>query len=197
MASLFVTATVAAAAVAYSLRLHWQSWGLVHPVYRVKVCAKCRLPRDASVFASAGSMTCRACQEQRLITDGCNAVTKRPPGRVRLLKAQVARIQREVKAKGKATAAQAREYLGITISGTSPDDVSPADALWAHLKGKLLPGMTEDNYGQWHVDHTAAVALYDLGVEEQRRRCFHHANLAPMWASDNLAKGSQTFTSDK
>lgn len=197
MASLFVTATVAAAAVAYSLRLHWQSWGLVHPVYRVKVCAKCRLPRDASVFASAGSMTCRACQEQRLLTDGCNAVPKRPPGRVRLLKAQVARIQREVKAKAKAkvTAAQAREYLGITHSAAmnrAPDDVSPADALWAHLESKLLPGMTENNYGQWHVDHTTAVALYDLTAEEQRRRCFHHANLAPMWASDNLAKGSTT-----
>lgn len=192
MASLFVTATVAAAALAYSLRLHWACRGLVHPVYRIRVCATCKLPRDASVFASAASRTCRACQELR-ITDGPREAPKaRPPGRVRLLKAQVARIQREVKAKGrgKVSAALARQYLGISSA-------SAADELWSHLAPLLLPGMTEDNYGQWHVDHTAAVALYDLGVEEQRRRCFHHANLAPMWASDNLAKGSQTFTSDK
>lgn len=190
MASLFVTATVAAAAVAYSLRLHWQSWGLVHPVYKVKVCAKCRLPRDASVFSSAASATCRACQERR-ITSGSAEVPQRPPGRVRLLKAQVARIQRELKGKAKAKvcAAQARGYLGISVGGTLND---AADALWEHLECKLQPGMTEDNYGQWHVDHSTPVSLYDLTAEEHRRRCFHHANLAPMWASDNMAKGSTT-----
>lgn len=176
MASLVVTTAVAAVALAYSLRLHWSCRGLVHPVYRIRVCTKCKLPRDASVFASASSKTCRACQEQRL------TAPPRPPGRVRLLKAQVARVRREVENKAgvKVTAAQAREYLGI----------SNADALWCHFESKLQPGMTEDNYGQWHVDHTVAVALYNLTLDDHRRRCFHHTNLAPMWASDNMAKGS-------
>jgi hypothetical protein len=32
--------------------------------------------------------------------------------------------------------------------------------------------------------------MFDLTHDTQRTRCFHHTNMTPMWASDNLAKGS-------
>jgi len=176
MASLAFTTLLAAACAYYAVRAHWASQGLVHPVYKVRVCSQCALRRDASAFPTAASTTCVACRQ-------CHdaAPKPRPPGRKRLLTAQIKRIQRECKPCVKPLPAQAcRELLGVT----------DADELWHALSSKLRDGMTEDNYGQWHVDHIVPVALFNLGDADQRKRCFHHANLAPMWASDNLAKGS-------
>jgi hypothetical protein len=105
------------------------------------------------------------------------------PGRQRLWKAQLARINAELKKSGVklATGCQAKELLGVC----SPD------ALWAALAPKLLDGMTEDKYGAWHCDHTQPVAAFDLALPCHRQRCFHVSNLQPMWATDNLGKSSR------
>jgi len=181
MVTPIVTAAVAAACVCYSIRTYWGTRGLVYPVYKVKVCGVCNLPRDASVFAGAQVTTCRACEERRRVANGDVVPQPRAPGRVRLLRTQVARIQRELKKVDvKVTACQCRELLGVL----------DADDLWTKLEPKLLDNMGEDNYGQWHVDHKVPVAMFDMSKHDQRQRGFHHTNMAPMWASDNLAKGS-------
>jgi hypothetical protein len=183
MASLVATTAVAAACLYWALRAHWAARGLVHPLYKVRTCAACKLPRDACA--------CRACcQTPKAHTPASGAVDRanekpRPPGRVRLLKAQTARVKRELAKVGvNVTAAAARGLLGF--------DQPPqraADGLWECLAAKLAPGMAEDNYGAWHVDHVTPVALFDLRQPDHRRRAFHCANMAPMWAADNLAKG--------
>lgn len=181
MATPIVSAAIAAACVYYSVRTYWTTRGLVYPVYKVKVCGVCKLARDASVFAGAQVTTCRACEERRRVTQGDTITQPRAPGRVRLLRTQVARIQRELKKLNlKASACQCRELLGVL----------DADDLWAKLEPNLLNNMDEDNYGQWHVDHKVPVAMFDMSREDQRQRGFHHTNMTPLWASDNLAKGS-------
>ena len=57
-----------------------------------------------------------------------------------------------------------------------------------HIELQFLPGMTWDNYGEWHVDHIRPCASFDLSDPEQQRECFNWKNLQPLWAEDNRAK---------
>lgn len=61
-----------------------------------------------------------------------------------------------------------------------------------HLANQFQPGMSWSNYGQWHVDHRRPCASFDLSVAVQQKKCFHYTNLQPLWAKDNLIKGSKT-----
>ena len=65
------------------------------------------------------------------------------------------------------------------------------EELWSHLESRFEPGMTRENYGKWHVDHIKPCASFDLTDPEQQRVCFHHLNLQPLWASDNISKGAR------
>lgn len=53
------------------------------------------------------------------------------------------------------------------------------------------PGMSWDNMDKWHVDHIVPCKQYNLKDEAQQRLCFHWSNLQPLWAVDNLKKGSK------
>ena len=61
-----------------------------------------------------------------------------------------------------------------------------------HLESKFTDGMTWDNYGLkgWHIDHIKPCAAFDLNDEKEQQKCFHYANLQPMWWYDNLHKNS-------
>jgi len=65
-----------------------------------------------------------------------------------------------------------------------------AEELVAHLEAQFTEGMTWENYGEWHVDHVRPCASFDLTDPAQQRQCFHHTNLQPLWAEENLTKGS-------
>lgn len=65
------------------------------------------------------------------------------------------------------------------------------EELKAHLQHQFLPGMSWDNYGQWHIDHIRPCASFDLTDPEQQRQCFNFKNLQPLWAKDNLSKGAK------
>lgn len=67
-----------------------------------------------------------------------------------------------------------------------------APELRAHLETRFQPGMTWENYGPaWHVDHIRPCASFDLTDPAQQRACFHYANLQPLFALENLKKGSR------
>jgi hypothetical protein len=51
--------------------------------------------------------------------------------------------------------------------------------------------MTWDNYGDWHLDHKKPLISFDLTDLEQFRVAAHYTNLQPLWALDNLKKGSK------
>ena len=59
---------------------------------------------------------------------------------------------------------------------------------WQHLESKFQPGMTKENYGQWHVDHIRPCVSFNLTDPEQQKICFHYTNLQPLWAADNIRK---------
>lgn len=68
-----------------------------------------------------------------------------------------------------------------------------AKQLLAHLEGLLEPGMSWDNYGfyGWHIDHIIPLSAFDLTDLYQYRKACHYTNLQPMWAKQNLQKGSK------
>jgi hypothetical protein len=60
-----------------------------------------------------------------------------------------------------------------------------------YIETKFTSGMTWDNYGEWHIDHIKPCASFDLGKKDQLLDCFNWRNLQPMWAFDNISKGSK------
>jgi len=76
------------------------------------------------------------------------------------------------------------DILGYTI-----------EELMNHLEGLFTDGMTWDNYGEWHVDHKIPMSSFkfesvdDIGFKE----CWKLDNLQPLWATDNLSKGTKLF----
>lgn len=67
---------------------------------------------------------------------------------------------------------------------------SAAD-LRSHIQSIMAPGMTWENYGQWHIDHIRPLSSFDLSKIEQIRAANSLHNLQPMWAKDNLKKGNK------
>jgi hypothetical protein len=62
-----------------------------------------------------------------------------------------------------------KELLGCTV-----------EELWSYLEKQFKPGMTKENYGEWHVDHIKPCASFDLSKEENQKKCFHYTNLQPL-----------------
>jgi hypothetical protein len=64
-----------------------------------------------------------------------------------------------------------------------------------YLEQKFKDGMSWENYGLygWHVDHIIPCASFDLTDLEQQKKCFHYTNLQPLWAEENLEKGSKVI----
>jgi hypothetical protein len=58
-----------------------------------------------------------------------------------------------------------------------------------HLEQKFINGMSWDNQGEWHIDHI--IPLSSAQTEEELYKLCHFTNLQPMWALDNIKKGSK------
>lgn len=71
--------------------------------------------------------------------------------------------------------------------------------LKAYLESLWFPGMSWTNYGAyridqpptWHIDHIRPCDSFDLTDPAQQKACFHYTNLQPLWAADNISKGTR------
>ena len=77
---------------------------------------------------------------------------------------------------------QVHQVLGYTIAD-----------LRRHLERQFTKGMTWDRFtsGDIHIDHITPKSLFDLNNEQEIKACWCLSNLRPMWAKDNLTKGSK------
>jgi hypothetical protein len=66
------------------------------------------------------------------------------------------------------------------------------DFLKKHLESKWTEGMSWENYGKWHIDHIIPCNIFNLTIPIQQEECFNWKNLQPLWAIDNLKKGTKT-----
>jgi len=99
-----------------------------------------------------------------------------------------ARIHEVLKKKGKRKALSTLKYLGVPNF----------DFLKKYLESKFKPGMNWKNntvHG-WHIDHIVPCASFDFNEVEQQKKCWHYTNLQPLWAIDNMKKGSKIISGD-
>lgn len=59
----------------------------------------------------------------------------------------------------------------------------------SHIELQFKPGMSWENYGEWHIDHI--VPLAKGKTQGDLIRLSHYSNLQPLWAIENLIKGSK------
>jgi hypothetical protein len=73
------------------------------------------------------------------------------------------------------------------ILGYTPED------LMQHLEKRFYCDMTWYNYGEWHVDHIKPISSFDYeSVDDIAfKECWSLNNLQPLWAKENLQKGSK------
>lgn len=62
-----------------------------------------------------------------------------------------------------------------------------------HISNQWTEGMSWDNWTVkgWHIDHIKPLALFNMRIEADRYTAWHYTNLQPLWAKDNLSKGSK------
>ena len=62
-----------------------------------------------------------------------------------------------------------------------------------YFKALFTEGMTWQKFmaAEIHIDHIKPCALFNLTKKSEQRKCFHHTNLQPLWARDNLSKGAK------
>lgn len=107
--------------------------------------------------------------------------TKMSPEKEGVIKACRTRLQRIFKSKGIGKQKRSREYIGCDY-----------DFLIKWLSFNLQEGMTLENRGAvWHIDHVIPISTFDIG-QDMNHVCFHWVNLAPLTATENLAKGNRT-----
>lgn len=64
------------------------------------------------------------------------------------------------------------------------------DDLRRHIERQFAPGMSWENYGEWHIDHIVPVAAFDFSSPDDPDfvACWALSNLRPLWAGDNMTK---------
>ena len=81
---------------------------------------------------------------------------------------------------------------GGSKSGSAISDLGcSVEFLKHYLEERFQPGMTWNNHGEWHVDHSKPLSHFDLKDRAQFLQACHYTNLQPMWAKDNLRKSDR------
>jgi len=89
------------------------------------------------------------------------------------------RILRAVKKRYSAKATGTIQLLGCSIA-----------SFRIYIESKFEPGMTWENI---HLDHIVPCALFDLTKPKHQKICFHFSNYQPLFAEENIKKGSRLF----
>lgn len=84
-----------------------------------------------------------------------------------------------------------KEYLKATSTAGQWREIiscSPQD-LVKHLESQFIGDMSWANYGTlWHIDHIIPCAAFDWSRPSHLIWCWHHLNLRPLLASENVIK---------
>ena len=64
-----------------------------------------------------------------------------------------------------------------------------------HLEKQFTDGMTWDNYGFWHIDHSIPLSAFNFTKPEHIgfQRAWALENLQPLWAEENMSKNDKLF----
>jgi len=65
--------------------------------------------------------------------------------------------------------------------------------LKSHLEKLFKPGMSWENWGEWHIDHKRPISSFNISSSEDEdfKECWSLNNLQPLWKHENLTKSSK------
>jgi len=90
-----------------------------------------------------------------------------------------------------------RVYMAMSRAGATKSHRTlsligcSAKALKQHIESQFSTGMSWENHSEWHIDHIVPCAAFDLTDPVAQKKCFNYANLRPLWAHENLSKGTK------
>ena len=87
-------------------------------------------------------------------------------------------IGRSIRSMGYKKNSKTEQILGCTF-----------DRFKKHIEDRFKSGMNWLNHGEWHIDHKKPLAL--ANTQQELIELNHYSNLQPLWASENLSKGSK------
>jgi len=172
-----------------------------------KRCTKCKeiFPLNMNYFHKRGKTfksACKKCRNKEKREYCINNIEKikqyalDTKEKRRIYKREWERRTRKINVKYKIIS-NIRVRIGHLIRGTTKSSNTlkllgcSLDILKSYLENKFKPGMTWQNYGEWHIDHIRPCASFDLNKKSEQRKCFHYTNLQPLWAKENLMKGAK------
>ena len=62
-----------------------------------------------------------------------------------------------------------------------------------HIERQFREGMGWHNWGKWVIDHILPCSSFNFWIEGNIQMCFHFSNLQPLWAHENMTKGSKNY----
>ena len=86
-----------------------------------------------------------------------------------------------------------RLYSGVNLGKTDYESIVgySQQELKMHLSSLFLSGMSFDNHGSWHIDHIKPIKVFMQEGVTDPKIVNALSNLQPLWAKDNLSKGSR------
>lgn len=162
----------------------------------MKQCSKCKETKDLIEFYEL-SYYCKYCRKQVSLNNYYKNIEKnksRVSNYQKLNKDRYNTYQRKIRSTSEYKLIKnirSRVYKFIKGTYKRSDVGCTIDELKAYLESKFQPGMSWDNYGQWHIDHIIPLSKVDLTDREQFLKVCHYTNLQPLWAADNIRKGNR------
>ena len=144
-------------------------------------CSKCNevksLVHFQGYYSDRRNLICGSCGRRKYRAD--KQRKRRSKDNIFKFKGDLrARITQDFSKKGYSKNSKTEQILGCSF-----------DTLKKHFESKFTEGMNWDNQGEWHIDHI--IPLATAKTEEDVIRLNHYTNLQPLWAKDNLSKGSK------
>lgn len=125
--------------------------------------------REASQEAS------RRCQRARYLTGKYAAYLESNPV-AKLSKAIAVLLRSSIRAKGWSKTTRTHALLGCSF-----------EEFAHHIEQQFQEGMSWENWGDWHFDHSLPNACATDKIEFLALQ--HHSNFQPLWGAENLSKG--------
>ena len=92
---------------------------------------------------------------------------------------------------------RSRVYLGLKSKYHHKDNETVKyigcsfESYKEYIESLFIEGMSWNNYGKWHIDHIKPIDAFSFEEDKQIYEAFNFKNTQPLWAEDNLRKGSK------
>src|SRR5258705_2705793 len=87
-----------------------------------------------------------------------------------------------------------RIYKAIKLeykSGSAVKDLGCSiEEFKAYIEQRFRPGMSWENWGEWHLDHIKPLSLFNLQDREELLKACNYTNYQPLWAEENIKKSN-------